>query len=153
MIIRRTHFLIPFLLQSLANAQNNPFDCHVTTNSLTFDLTNLAGEHKVSRTRSTPPSTMLDELRFDLCEDLKKLDNVADTDQVRCVFYSSAHILNVIQCPSGSRACLTKTNKKGDEKDRIIAVISIAQSSSLNPEHSALTCMSINSIRYSLLFH
>jgi hypothetical protein len=76
---------------------------------------------------------MVDELRFDLCADLKPLDNVAETDQ----------------CSSGSRACLTKTNKKGDEKDRIVAVISIAQSSSLNPEYSALTSPK----GLSLIFH
>lgn len=90
MIIRRRHLLISFLIQwSLVSAQDDPFNCHLTSNGLSFDLTKLTGEHKVSRTRDTPPSTMFDELRFDLCEDLKKLDNVADADQVGFVFISS----------------------------------------------------------------
>jgi hypothetical protein len=74
-----------FLLPSLVSADDDPFSCHIKANSLNFDLTKLAGEHTASRTRDTPPTTMLDSLRFDLCEDLKTLDGVAEGDQV-CIF-------------------------------------------------------------------
>lgn len=44
-----------------------------------------------------------------------------------------------IQCPEGTRACLVKTNEKADESPRIVAVIPLAQTSTLNPETNALT--------------
>lgn len=93
MILRRPHLqCLPvslislFLISGLVSAQENTassFDCHVKVNSLNFNLTKLAGEQTVSRTRETPPSTMVDTLRFDLCADLKPLDGVAEGDQVR----------------------------------------------------------------------
>jgi len=67
------------LLSSLVSAQ---FNCHVNVNSLNFNLTKLAGEHAATRTRTTPPSTMVDTLRFDLCADLKPQEGVAEADQV-----------------------------------------------------------------------
>lgn len=91
MIIRRSQSL-PFSLLSLffflstsVQAQDDAFNCHITTNGQNYDLTKLAGEHVVTRTRDTPPTTMVDSLRFDLCADLNKQDGVADADQVRGV--------------------------------------------------------------------
>ena len=78
---------------------NNPFDCHVRTNGLTYDLTPLQGEHTVSRTRETPPSSWIDAVRFDLCADLKLQDGVAAGDQVRSNRGSKSH-LTVYPCPT-----------------------------------------------------
>jgi autophagy-related protein 27 len=128
-------FLIPFV-----RAQD-PFDCHVEVGNVKYDLTALAGEHTLQRTRVTPPSTMIDTLRFDLCADLKLLDGVKEGDQVRARRHLSQVIYidlrNVQKCPTGTRACLTKTNRKQDETDRITVVIPIAQSA-LKPNVASL---------------
>jgi hypothetical protein len=63
---------------------DDPFDCHLTVDSFKFDLTSLAGEHTLSRTRETPPSSMLDTVRFNLCADLARQTDIAEVDQV-CV--------------------------------------------------------------------
>lgn len=92
MILRRPQALpvsllsLSLLLSSVYAQEatdSDPFNCHITSNSLNFDLTKLAGEHNATRTRDTPPSTMLDSLRFDLCADLKPQEGVAEADQVR----------------------------------------------------------------------
>ena len=121
----------------------DPFNCRVRTNDLTYDLTPLQGEHTVSRTRETPPSNWVDSVRFNLCADLKPQDGVAAGDQVcgrpnvtvvlKPLFTSH---LCLIQCPGGTRACLTKTNRKGDNSDRVVAVIPLAQSNKLDPKYS-----------------
>ncbi|KAG6820732.1 hypothetical protein H0H93_012378 [Arthromyces matolae] len=98
-------------------AQNEAkFDCRLTTGGARFDLTSLAGEHNASRKRETPPTSTVDLLRFNLCADLKKQEDAADSDQ----------------CPSGTRACLTQINSKPDEKDRVISVISLMSGSTQN---------------------
>ncbi|KAG1870158.1 autophagy-related protein 27 [Suillus subalutaceus] len=108
------------------------FDCHVTTGGLKWDLTPLEGSHTLSRTRETPPTTMVDELIFNLCKDLEPMDGVPDDDQ----------------CKAGTRACLRKTNRK-DDADRVIAVIPVASTTTLEPEYSQL-----NSLKgLSLTFH
>ncbi|KAF8161113.1 autophagy-related protein 27 [Crassisporium funariophilum] len=130
--------LLAFLCLSYTPAvsaqADTSFDCHVTVDNTTkFDLTSLAGEHIVNRTRETPPSTMIDSLRFDLCADLKALDGLSEHDQ----------------CPTGTRACLTKENKKSEQENRITAVIPIAQTSKLDATYSySLTPKSL-----SLLLH
>ena len=152
MILRRTQsntfsLISLFLfLSTIVRGQDDPFNCHITTNGQAYDLTILAGEHVATRTRDTPPSTMVDSLRFNLCADLNKVEGVADADQVR--WCMTLHIQGavlcpfihrcVIQCATGTRACLTKTNKKNDNTDRVVAVIPIAQTSSLKPEYSTL---------------
>lgn len=72
-----------FTLGVTAQDGNDPFNCRIQTNGLTYDLTSLQGEHTVSRTRDTPPSNWIDTVRFDLCADLKLQDGVAAGDQVR----------------------------------------------------------------------
>lgn len=72
---------------TLASADENPFDCHVEFNGRKWDLTKLAGEHIALRTRSSPPSSMVDKLRFDLCDDLKELDDIDAHDQVDLHFF------------------------------------------------------------------
>ncbi|KAI0682488.1 autophagy-related protein 27 [Cytidiella melzeri] len=96
-----------------ASAQEH-FDCHLTVGGFNFDLTALGGVHTVSRERDTPPTKFRDTVTFNLCEDLKKAEGISDKEQ----------------CPSGTRACLTKTNLKESESDRITAVIQLARSSS-----------------------
>ena len=71
-----------FVLGVTAQDGTNPFNCHVRTSDLTYDLTPLQGEHTVSRRRETPPSNWVDSVRFDLCADLKLQDGVAAGDQV-----------------------------------------------------------------------
>ncbi|EIW83078.1 hypothetical protein CONPUDRAFT_136231 [Coniophora puteana RWD-64-598 SS2] len=99
------------------------FSCQFSIGSLKYDMTPLAGPKSVTRERETPPSTMLDSLRFDLCDELPALDDVPQGDQ----------------CETGTRACLTKTNRKGDNSDRIVAVIPVAQTASLRPDYSTIS--------------
>lgn len=73
-------FFDSFLLYAHASAD---FDCHINVGDVSFDLTSLAGERVINHTRSTPPTTMIDSLRFDLCADLKLLEGLAEHDQVR----------------------------------------------------------------------
>lgn len=69
------------LLSSVAvNAQNE--ECHVSVDSWKYDLSSLAGEQSVERTRDTPPSTIRETVRFNLCDELQPLDGVASEDQV-----------------------------------------------------------------------
>ncbi|KAF5393282.1 hypothetical protein D9757_000607 [Collybiopsis confluens] len=115
MILRRTqatHSAVLYLLFScLATLiAASDFKCQVTVDQRKFDLSSLNAEQNVTRTRSTPPTTMLDSLVFNICEDLGIREGVPETDQ----------------CPLGTRACLTKVNRK-DEQDRIIAVIPVAK--------------------------
>jgi len=109
-----------FVLGVTAQDGTDPFNCRVRTSDLTYDLIPLQGEHTASRTRETPPSSWVDSVRFDLCADLKLQEGVATGDQ----------------CPGGTRACLTKTNWKGDNSDRVVAVIPLARSSTLDPKYS-----------------
>ncbi|KAM6502260.1 Autophagy-related protein 27 [Amanita muscaria] len=121
---------LPFLLTStialwigVSLADDNAFDCHVSTEGHKFDLTKLGGEHIVNLTLETPPTQTIDSLRFDLCGELKRLDKVPDEDQ----------------CLDGTRACLTIINEKKGKDDRILSVISVAQSSTLSPSYSVST--------------
>lgn len=70
------------LLFCLPGVFSQAFDCKVSVGGKDYDLAELYGEHSVSRTRVTPPSTIVDTIRFDLCEDLKQLDGVSESDQV-----------------------------------------------------------------------
>jgi len=89
MIIRSLKHFAFFLLLTALNAEAaSEFDCHITVKDVKFDLTKLEGEHIVNRTRSTPPTTVVDSLRFNLCSDLKQLDGIQEQDQV-CYFPST----------------------------------------------------------------
>ncbi|KZT72227.1 hypothetical protein DAEQUDRAFT_664794 [Daedalea quercina L-15889] len=101
-------------LTGYASAQDEPFSCRFSHGDLQYDLTPLAGEHRVMRERNSPPTTMRDVVKFDLCEDLEIEEGVDARDQ----------------CPAGTRACMTTVNKKDDEDDRVVAVIPLATSSS-----------------------
>jgi autophagy-related protein 27 len=62
---------------------DSSFNCHVTAENHDFDLTPLTGEHTINRTRQTPPSEMIDSLKFNLCGDLEILESMPRMDQVR----------------------------------------------------------------------
>lgn len=121
------HLIYALVLVNVAFAavvaeDDRPFDCHIRTGDLDYDLTLLAGEKTVSRRRETPPTSMTDTVRFDLCADLKPQDGVPESDQ----------------CPSGTRVCLTKTNHR-DGSDRIISVIPLVQTSTINPTYDSIS--------------
>ena len=91
-----------FALGVTAQDGDRPFNCRqVRVAGLTYDLAPLQGEHTVSRTRDTPPSSWVDSVRFDLCEDLKSQEGVALDDQVRSRSNTRFQIANLhFTCPS-----------------------------------------------------
>ena len=70
-------------LAAAAQDDDKPFDCHITLDKINYDLTSLAGEHTISRSRSLPPSTIEDKVTFNLCEDLTRKSDVPEDEQVR----------------------------------------------------------------------
>lgn len=89
MILRpQQHLALIFVivLNIIHAKSDSTFDCSVTIEHITFDLTSLAGEHVITRTRETPPTTMVDSLRFNLCADLESQGDLPEQDQVCFVF-------------------------------------------------------------------
>jgi len=121
------HFLSAVFFLSAAlhvTAQDSgSSDCHFSAGDFNYDLSELGGPKVLNRTRESPPSTYEDELRFDVCADLTEVENRASDDQ----------------CPLGTRACLTMTNHKTDNPDRITTVVPIATSSLLDIKTSPLS--------------
>ena len=91
-MILRLHRLLAFIFVIVLNIihakSDSTFDCRVTVENLKFDLTYLSGEHVINQTRETPPTTVVDSLRFDLCEDLKTQGELSEQDQVRLTLIS-----------------------------------------------------------------
>ena len=117
------------------------FDCQFSVENNKYDLRDLAGEHSATHEWDTPPSKTVDRFRWNLCADLNKQEDVADVDQVRSqATATECTVLMPIsgQCGSGTRVCLTRTNRKDDEKDRIVAAIQVARTQDLAPEYSEL---------------
>ncbi|KAI6040285.1 autophagy-related protein 27 [Pisolithus marmoratus] len=111
-----------------------PFDCEPIVAGVRYDLTGLKGLQVVTWQVDSPPSMFIDELRFDLCEEVQPVWGRSDEDQ----------------CPPGTVACLTKINRKVSESmDRITAVIPVAHVASLNPEVSHLPSLD----GLSIVFH
>ena len=79
---------------SLAD-DSQTFDCQLTEiQRVKIDFTPLisAGEQTFNRTRNTPPTSTIDSLRFDLCDDLTQLRDIPEDEQVRCqIFMYIAH--------------------------------------------------------------
>ncbi|KAG6811536.1 hypothetical protein H0H92_006969 [Tricholoma furcatifolium] len=73
--------LLLFLTPHSYAADDSLFDCRVTVDGVKFDLTSVAGEHTASQKRATPPTSTVDLLRFDLCAELKRQDDVDEADQ------------------------------------------------------------------------
>ncbi|KAG8988260.1 hypothetical protein FRB90_002861 [Tulasnella sp. 427] len=110
---------------SAATSAAAAWDCKVSVQSASWDLTSLGVEKIVTRTRSSPPSEFVDEVRWNICNELKEREGYDAADQ----------------CPAGTLACLTETNKKpNDGGDRITAVIPLAVASDLKTEARSLQC-------------
>ncbi|KAG9074644.1 hypothetical protein FRC06_010555, partial [Ceratobasidium sp. 370] len=111
----RRHILLLLFYAVNSIAENGPFSCKVDISGVHYDLSLLGHDERTAeRDRAMPPSTMHDALRFNICTDLKHQDGVKDVDQ----------------CGQGTRACLTTTNKKEGEQDRVVSVVPLAQTSS-----------------------
>ena len=84
-------------LSTLGDAADDTLDCskpislEVGGAPRQFDLSSLAGVHVLDRQRGTPPTRMVDEVRFDLCADLPQKDGVAKSDQV-CTIHDFTRI-------------------------------------------------------------
>jgi len=125
MIIRHRGTSLSWLLTLLftaASAQPDS-DCHIAIGDNKYDLSTLSGDHAVLRTRSSPPTNMIDTLRFNVCKELSLLEGVDGGEQ----------------CASGTWACLSKVNIKQGESDRVVAVIPMARESELQAEYTALS--------------
>jgi len=113
---------VPMIVASSFD-ESPSFNCHFQIDKLKYDLTSLVYEEPITRDRKIPPTLETDSVRLSLCSDLKSLDGVPEADQ----------------CPSGTRVCLTKINKKDGESDRVVSVIPIAQTSQLDPSYYPLS--------------
>ncbi|KAF5370892.1 hypothetical protein D9758_002033 [Tetrapyrgos nigripes] len=131
-MIPRPLLLVMLWTSAVLSIQDSSFDCKFNIGSTKFDLTSLAKEQTVNRTRETPPTKMKDVFTFNLCSDLQLTDTLGKQDQ----------------CPEGTRGCLTKVNVKEDV-ERVVSVIQVAKTSSLDASYSMLS--SPNGI--SLVFH
>ncbi|KAG9036585.1 hypothetical protein FRB95_008419 [Tulasnella sp. JGI-2019a] len=116
--------VISLVLCSLCHLiTTQPWNCKAEIGAYSWDLTALNKEKTISRTRSSPPSTFEDEVRFNLCDVIKKREGYDSLDQ----------------CPSGTLACFTEVNKKpNDGAERITAVIPLAVESGLNIQYKII---------------
>lgn len=73
------------LLALTSYASADEFNCRFQYNGLEYDLTGLAGEHQIMRERRSPPTTMVDKVKFDLCADLEREGSIDERDQVRTI--------------------------------------------------------------------
>lgn len=78
------------LLALTSYASADDFNCRFQYGDLTYDLTNLAGEHQIMRERRSPPTTMVDKVKFNLCADLDREGSIDERDQVRTIFVTRA---------------------------------------------------------------
>ncbi|KAF8750739.1 Autophagy-related protein 27 [Rhizoctonia solani] len=111
----RQHAFLFLISITLALAQESSFKCDFEFDKVKYDMHLMDGEWVVKQDRATPPTTMQDELRFNVCGDLKKQAEVKDRDQ----------------CAQGTRACFRTINRKEERmsQDRVVSVIPVAQSS------------------------
>ncbi|KZV62606.1 hypothetical protein PENSPDRAFT_617755 [Peniophora sp. CONT] len=118
----RTFSICALLL--LCYAAHVRAECHVSKDGLEYDLSGLDGEHVASRIRETPPTTMTDEVVFNLCAPLELKDKVAEHDQ----------------CPQGTSACLLTTNRKDVDSspERVVSVIPVGQTFNDGPTVTTL---------------
>jgi len=93
-------------------------------NGREYDLNYLSTPHPLERKLPTSPSTVVQQLVFDLCAVLPKNESLLEWDQ----------------CPQGTRACLWEINQKGDDRetDRIVRVIPLATEEKLGVQLSTL---------------
>ncbi|KAH6914057.1 autophagy-related protein 27 [Coprinopsis sp. MPI-PUGE-AT-0042] len=131
-LLEKLPFLFALLAANLLQTLADPFDCKPVIDKTRYDFTSLSKEHQLNRTRSTPPSTTIDSLTFDLCEDLVPKDGVSDHDR----------------CPFGTRACLTQINVKNKD-ERIISVVPLALSS----KEASITVSTDRPKHLNIIFH
>ncbi|KAF8684099.1 Autophagy-related protein 27 [Rhizoctonia solani] len=81
----RQHAFLFLISITLALAQESSFKCDFEFDKVKYDMHLMDGEWVVKQDRATPPTTMQDELRFNVCGDLKKQAEVKDRDQDRVV--------------------------------------------------------------------
>ncbi|PVG00393.1 hypothetical protein CPB86DRAFT_755026 [Serendipita vermifera] len=115
---------LALILLVAASVIADDFECSASTtiSNHEYDMTSLNIPMTAQRTRDTPPTTMVDTLLFNICSELESKGLPAGDE-----------------CPTGTRACLTKTNKKDGQTDRIIAVIPLATKSALTPLFQTLS--------------
>lgn len=82
----------------VAALDSGPFDCHFSVGDAKYDLSGLGGVKVLNRTRELPPSTYVDELRFDLCADLPPVENRPPEDQVLCFRVEQFSWLTTLCC-------------------------------------------------------
>ncbi|KAH7339886.1 autophagy-related protein 27 [Rhizoctonia solani] len=109
----RQHVLVFLLCITCALTEELPPNCEFNFGGVHYDLKLMNGEWTIGQDRPTPPTTMHDELRFNVCDNLKKLEGVSDGDQ----------------CAQGTRACFRTINEKPGETSRVVSTIPVAQSS------------------------
>ncbi|KAG8906920.1 hypothetical protein FRB99_005694 [Tulasnella sp. 403] len=124
----RTILLLLATISPLFSRASPPWNCKIDIGSAHWDLNPLNGEKTATRIRTTPPSEFHDEVRFNVCDELKPREGYDSLDQ----------------CVSGTLACLTEINKKpNDGTDRITGVVPLATTSNLNvqyqPAYSAVS--------------
>ncbi|KZW00249.1 hypothetical protein EXIGLDRAFT_667597 [Exidia glandulosa HHB12029] len=92
----RSRLPLPLLLVALARAEN----CELKAEGpdAVFEVPNVV--LNATRTVDWPPSVIVETVLFNLCAPLPKVDDVPAEDQ----------------CPEGTRACFTRTAKKGETK-------------------------------------
>jgi hypothetical protein len=117
MVIRqRTASLLWFLLLLISGASSQPdAECHLEVNDYKYDLSALKGDKSISRTRSLPPTTMTDTLRFNICNELSSIEGVGSADQVSVRdTLQSLFRLNSCSVPAGRGPVLARrTSSKG----------------------------------------
>lgn len=149
MVIRqRGTSLLWFLLLLTSGASSQPdAECHLSVGDYKYDFSALKGDKSISRTRSSPPTTMTDTLRFNICKELSPIEGVGSGDQVRVRRNPPITFpAKFVQCPSGTWACLSKTNIKQGKSDRVVAVIPLAHEPELRAEYTVLSCAFIDAI-------
>lgn len=78
------------LLALTRYASADEFSCRFHHGDLTYDLSKLAGEHQIMRERRSPPTTMVDKVKFNLCADLDREGSIDERDQVRIILVTCA---------------------------------------------------------------
>ncbi|KAJ3544151.1 hypothetical protein NM688_g5774 [Phlebia brevispora] len=117
-----SYFLLLLSLAAVRVSADEPFDCHVTIGEYSYDLTGLDGAQEITRSRDSPPTKYTDTVTFNLCGEIPR-SSAPESEQ----------------CPSGSKACLTKTNVKEGDSDRITEVVQLATDSSDEASYETLS--------------
>jgi hypothetical protein len=84
----RGRILLWQLIISIYSASAD-WECKFTVSNVgDYDLSRLAGQHTVERTRSTPPTSMIDRVIFDVCNELNQ-SQAPESERVRVLLTST----------------------------------------------------------------